>query len=74
MDQKERSDRILEWIKAHPILKHVPYDRWDDVFDMNHNTYFRATKSEPLPKKHLDIIENTLLRYGFEPIVKKIVK
>lgn len=71
MDQKERSDSILEWIKAHPIFKHVPYDRWDDVFDMKHNTFFRATKSEPLPKKHIEIIENTLSVYGFKAIGKK---
>ncbi len=69
-EQQERSDKILDWIKEHPILKHVPYDRWDDVFDMKHNTYFRATRSEALPKKHIEIIENTLSAYGFKPLVK----
>lgn len=70
--QKERSDSIIKFISEHPILSEVKYTGWDRIFDMASKTYIRAVRDfDMLPMKHIPIIENTLISYGFKPVSKK---
>lgn len=64
MTNKERGERILAWLKDHPLLSisalcsKVDYDQpnLDSAFD----------KSRAIPAKYLDKFEEELGKYGYE--------
>lgn len=65
MDQKERSDYIIEWINSHPLINTAMLCRMAGGIDTG-NFSNAMVGNRLIPEKYLDAVERVLADYGFK--------
>lgn len=69
MTHKQRSDHIVNWINAHPLINYNQLCKMAGGADGGN--FYRALRkmdNRLVSKQHIDAIERILQDYGFEPL------
>lgn len=68
MTHKERSNRIVQWVREHPLININLLCQMAGSSDSSWFSRAINGKGRLIRRTHIDAIEEVLKAYGFEPI------